>query len=97
VDRREAASVAQAIVSELREVPYEQLIDRFLDEIETREVAAPSGTEYQAEIHAFWDMPGVQTNLRVIVGVDDGSFRGAFSPVARSFVVAPDGSIVGDS
>jgi hypothetical protein len=31
-----------------------------------------------------------------MVGVDDGSVRGAFRPESRSFVVAADGSFVGE-
>jgi hypothetical protein len=95
MDRREAGDVADAIVTGLRAVPYDELVARLLSEIETRVVAGPSGAEYQAEIHAMWD-PGREGDLLVMVGVDDGSFRGALRPESRSFIVAADGSFVGE-
>lgn len=85
MDRQEAGAIADAIIEELRSVPYATLVERLLGEIETREVTGPSGVEYQAEIHGLWD-----SGLRVIVSVDDGTFRGAFRPVTRDFL-ASDG------
>jgi hypothetical protein len=85
VDREEAGAIADAIVAELRSVPYGTLTERLLGEVETREVTGPSGVAYQAEIHGLWDT-GQPGPLRVIVGVDDGTFRGAFRPVARDFL-----------
>ena len=35
-------------------------------------------------------------NLRVIVTIDDGTFRAAFRPITKGFIVAPDGSFVGE-
>lgn len=95
MDRAAAATVAEDILAELRALPYASLRDRFLDEIETRLVTHPSGVEYQAEIHGLRE-PGQPANLCIVVGVDDGSFRGAFSPVTRTFVIAPDGSFMGE-
>jgi hypothetical protein len=95
MDRREAAAVAERVLAELRDVPYDALIERLLGEIEVREVTGGSGIEYQVEIQGFWD-DGRPGDLRVLVGVDDGSFGGAFSPVDRAFIVAPDGSFLGE-
>jgi hypothetical protein len=95
MDRREAGEVADAILAELRAVPYEELVARLLTDVETRVVAEPSGTDYQAEIQAIWD-DGRPGDLLVMVGVDDGSVRGAFRPESRSFIVAADGSFVGE-
>lgn len=96
MDRQEAGAVAAGIVAELRSIPYDALVKRFLDEIETRELTGGSGTEYQAEIQGVWDS-GQPGDLRIMVAVDDGSLRGAFSPVARDFIIASDGTFVGES
>ena len=95
MDRDEAGEIASAIAAELRVVPYDELVDRLLGQIETRLVAGSSGVEYQAEIQAVWDA-GRAGDLRVMVGVDDGTFRGAFRPEVRGFIVAQDGSFVGE-
>jgi hypothetical protein len=86
VDREEAGAIADAIVAELRSVPYDALTKRLLGEIETREVTGPSGVTYQVEIQGLWDT-GKRGPMRVIVGVDDGTLRGAFRPVDRHFLV----------
>ena len=95
MDRREAGEIADAILAELRAVPYDELVARLLSEVETRLVAGGSGREYQVEIEGMWDSsrPG---NLLVMVGVDDGTLRGAFRPETRDFIVAEDGTFVGE-
>jgi hypothetical protein len=95
MDRREAATVAERILAEFRDVPYDALVARLLGAIEVREVTGGSGIDYQVEIQGFWDT-GRPGDLRVLVGVDDGSFGGAFSTVDRAFIVAPDGSFIGE-
>ena len=91
VDRSEAGAVADSIVTELHSVGYRDLAARLLGEIETREATGASGAQYQVEIHGMW-ATGRPGPLLVIVGVDDGSLRGAFSPVDRSFLVFGDGT-----
>jgi hypothetical protein len=95
MDRGEAGEIADDILTELRSVPYVELVERLLGEVETRLVRGRSGTEYQVEIQAMWDS-GRPGNLRVLVGVDDGSFRGAFHPESRSFILAAGGAFVGE-
>ena len=95
MDRREAGRIGDEILSELRAVPYAELIDRLLDEIEVREKIGPSGVEYQAEIQALWDSAR-GGNLRVFVAVDDGTLRGGFKPQLRSFILSPDGTFIGE-
>ena len=53
-----------------------------------------SGTEYQVEIEAVWD-DRPEHNLRVLLSIDDGGLR-AFAPMMDDFIVAPDGSFVGE-
>jgi hypothetical protein len=95
MDRAEALAVADGIAEELRRVPYEALVARLLDAVETRDVAGASGTEYQIEVQGFWDRARRPGNLRVMVSVDDGGLR-AFAPLTTDFIMAPDGSFVGE-
>jgi hypothetical protein len=55
---------------------------------------AGSGTPYQVEAEAFWDSTK-EGDLRVIVKVDDVGWR-AFVPLSEDFILAPDGSFVGE-
>ena len=87
MDRREAAAIADAVIGEIQAIPFQVLVDRLLGEVEVRVETGASGVEYQVEIQAMRDGRG-PGDLRVMVGVDDGSLRGAFRPVARDFLVA---------
>ena len=84
------------MVAELRRQPYGTLVARYLKESDNRTVVAESGVEYQVEVQAFWDRPRHPGNLRVIIGVDDGGWRSSFSPLSTAFIVAPDGTFVGE-
>lgn len=92
MDKAEATEVAMTISNSLREVSYQDLVDRFLDSCEHSRAVGTSGTEYQIETQAFWDSakPG---DLRVSVTVDNGGWR-AFSPLVFDFIKASDGSFV---
>lgn len=61
---------------------------------ETSEFASTGGETYQLEFQAFWD-DRKGGNLRVIGSIDDGGFR-VFVPLSDDFIVAPDGSFVGE-
>jgi hypothetical protein len=93
VNKTEAGSLAAARLDELRKLPYAEL-KSFLDNSETRELVAPSGVTYQVETYAFWDDKNAG-HLRVSVAVDDGGWR-AFLPLGWDFIIAPDGSFVGE-
>ena len=94
MDSVEAKAVLGAELTKLRALSYTDLVERLLDRHETFEVAGPSGVRYQIELQAFWDdKPG--RNLRVVAAIDDGGWR-AFVPVTDDFILAPDGSFVGD-
>ena len=78
----EARSVLVAELAHYRRESY-QALQRLLGTQDAYEVAAPSGTEYQIEIQAFWD--GKQGgDLRVVGAVDDGSWR--------DFIMTPTGA-----
>ena len=82
------------MIAELRTESYQTLVTHYLDGSHHRELVGESGVSYQVEILAVWDglQPG---NLRVIVAVDDGRWR-AFIPLSEDFIIAPDGSFVGE-
>ena len=93
MDKDEAREILSGAIAELRERSYDLLRDS-LGEPEMREVAGPSGTTYQLETQVFWDSaPG--GDLRVIVSIDDGRVS-AFKPLSDDFIIAPDGSFVGE-
>jgi hypothetical protein len=108
MNKQEAKAILAQQVARLRQQSYSQL-RRYLskerlrlgpfsfgggENTEVVEVAGKSGAEYQIEIEAVWD-DKPDGNLRVIVGIDDGGLR-AFSPLTESFIIAPDGSFVGE-
>jgi hypothetical protein len=92
VNTAEARQLLAAKLAELRRRSYSDLLR--LMEPEGLEVAGPSGVTYQLEVEAFWD-DEPQRNLRVLASIDDGGWR-AFHPLTDDFIVAPDGSFVGE-
>jgi hypothetical protein len=94
MNKDEARMVALARIAELRQQDWRELRDRYLQRPETVEVRGPSGTAYQVETEALWDGAG-EGDLRVIVTVDDGGWR-ALMPLGESFILARDGSFVGE-
>jgi hypothetical protein len=60
------------------------------------EQVTPSGTEYNVEIVVVWDSLRVGGALRVMVTVDDGRWPAWFRPLSGDFILAPDGSFVGE-
>jgi hypothetical protein len=94
MDKAEAGAILATEVQNLRTRPYFELIRRLLDEQETFEVTAASGVRYQVELDAFWDDKRAK-NLRVIGAIDDGG-RSSYLPLTDDFIVAPDGSFVGE-
>jgi hypothetical protein len=95
VDEVEARRVLDKRVAELRQHSYLDLKASWFGQPDCEQIKGPSGAEYQVEIGALWDDRPKQT-LRIVVSVDDGRGWRAFSPLADSFIVAPDGSFVGE-
>ena len=94
MDTGEARQIAGERIQALRRLSYAQLRDRYLKNSEDVEVVGPSGARYQVETEAVWDDRSAG-NLRVLVAVDDGGWR-AFVPLTESFIIAPDGTFVGE-
>jgi hypothetical protein len=95
VDRREALATAQEFAAGLRARSYDELVEALVDGEEHQEIAAPSGVTYQLEAVAVWE-DRKRGHLRVMTGVDDGGWR-AYVPLSGpEFIIAPDGSFVGE-
>jgi hypothetical protein len=93
MNQEEAEQVLESIVQELRAKSRSEL-EQLLDNPEVSTVHGKSGAIYQIEREAIWDDKKGH-DLRVMVLIDDGGWR-AFSPMSDSFIVAPDGSFVGE-
>jgi len=97
MDKVEVREILAVQMATFRELSYEQLVERLLDGVETAEVVGASGAHYQLKFQARWDDPDRPDDLlRVLGGIDDGSWRASFSPLDDGFLVAPDGSLVGE-
>jgi hypothetical protein len=93
MDEAEARQVLTRELDGMRKLSYEELRAR-MDEDETDEVIADSGVRYQVETQIFWDgMP--DRDIRVLLAIDDGGRR-AYFPMTDSFILAPDGSFLGE-
>lgn len=94
MDKDEARQIALDKARELRRLSWSALRERYLDRPETVEVSGPSEIVYQVETQAFWDS-AKEGDLRVRVAIDDAGWR-AFMPLSEDFIIAPDGSFVGE-
>jgi hypothetical protein len=97
-DRDGLAIEAQMILSDqirrLRALPYSELL-RYR-EPDAFEVAAPSGRIFQVEVLAVWD-DRKRRHLRVLVHMDNSMGMRARPYLIDNFIIAPDGSFVGES
>jgi hypothetical protein len=94
MDKQEARSLLTEQLATYRARSYADLV-AMIGQDDCIEISSPSGQLYQVEYGAFWDnKPG--GNVRVILSIDDGTFRAAFSPLTDSFIKAPDGTFIGE-
>lgn len=93
MNKEEAQQLLKARVHQLRAMHYHDLRD-LLDKETAIEVDGPSGRSYSIETSVLWD-DAKGRDLRVIVSIDDGGWR-AFTPMTDDFIMAPDGSFVGE-
>ena len=94
MDKQRAKAILSEQMSQLRSQTYSQLKE-FMGNSQHLEITAPSGKEYQLEFESWWD-DKQESNLRVVVSIDDRGLR-AFFPLTNSFIIAPDGSFVGET
>jgi hypothetical protein len=99
VDESEAEAILEAEIARLRSLGYDGL-QRFL-RADAHQIRSASGTLYNIETQAFPDdarwfrkRSGI---LRVMVSIDDGHGRRAFHPLTDDFIIAPDGTFVGEA
>jgi len=96
MDKQIASVLLDTFLNQLRECSYTELCARIRDP-QCNEVSGPDGRSYQIEWEALWDHPkNTGGDLRIIVSIDDGTLRAALRPMTRSFIIAPDGSLVGE-
>lgn len=81
-------------LEELRKLPYGQLV-ALLDRSSAVCLLGPDGQEYQMETQAFWDRGPAAGDIRVMVAVDGGDVS-AFRPLVGDFIIARDGTFVGE-
>ena len=93
MDKEEAKTILANELEIYRQRSYEDLL-YLLNTQDTAEIKATSGVIYQLEFQAMWD-DKKGGNLRVMGAIDDGGFR-AFVPLTDGFILAPDGSFVGE-
>jgi len=93
MDKAEARETLALVMSKLRTRSYDDL-RASVDEPRSEPIAAPSGVMYQLEVQVFWD-DRQETNLRVMASIDDGGIS-SFKPLSDDFIIAPDGSFVGE-
>ncbi len=93
MDKEKARVVLARALQPYRAKSYAELRG-LIGQVDAHEVANPDGPDFQVEIEAFWDHRP-DGNICVSGGIDDGGWS-AFSPLCENFIVAPDGSFVGE-
>lgn len=94
MDETEARSILEQELQAYKTRSYSELVE-LIGRTGTDRRRAPSGTVYQVEVQVFWD-DGPGGALRVLGAIDDGSARYTRSPLCDDFIMAPDGSFVGE-
>ena len=94
MDKEEAGLVLAQRLSGYREIAYAELAGR-IGTIETDEVEVPSGAAYQLEFQFFWDSKP-NGDIRVLGSIGDGGLMTFINPLCDDFIVAPDGTFVGE-
>ncbi|MDT5123071.1 MAG: hypothetical protein QOC96_2553 [Acidobacteriota bacterium] len=94
MDEAEAQLVLAQELSHYRNYSYTKLLS-LIDDSKTFERTSPSGIKYQIEIQVFFDDIKAKRDLRVLGAIDGGGIS-AFSPLCDDFIMAPDGSFVGE-
>jgi hypothetical protein len=92
--RAEAQAILRRQVERLRQTSYAELCAQ-LDEPQAFEVESPAGRVFQLEVLTFWDDKRAR-NLRVMVAIDDSMGVRIRDYLSAGFIMAPDGSFVGE-
>ena len=92
-NKRTYLKILDPIIEGYRRKNYSFWESHIGDQI-TFEGKTDDGIEYQVEIEPFYDDKKKKT-IRVVFAIDDGWLR-AYFPVCSDFIMAPDGSFVGE-
>jgi len=93
MDSGEAAAVLRGCLDDYRQRPYSELVG-LRGRPQTAELRGASGRSYQVEVEVHWDgRPGGA--VRVLGSIDDGGVR-SLRPISQDFILAPDGTFVGE-
>ena len=93
MNKTEALNVLQGQFQPWRERSWAQLRDE-IGQLHHFEETAASGTRYQGEVQVLWD-DKPDGAIRVMASIDDGGWR-AFVPLTADFILAPDGTFIGE-
>jgi hypothetical protein len=94
VDVAEATQLLLAELRPIRERSYIELC-RLVDSAPApMERRGASGAVYQLEVQVFWDSSRGGP-VRVLGSIDDGGVR-SLKPLPLDFIMAPDGSFLGE-
>ena len=93
MNKIEALQLLQARLRPWRERPWSELRND-VGPSRCFEACGESGTTYQGEIQVFWD-DKPDGAIRVMGSINDGGWR-AFVPLTDAFILAPDGTFVGE-
>ncbi len=93
MDTAEAKTLLKSHLQSYRSRPYADLV-RLIGRVEVARLPGASGVEYQVEINFNWDNR-TGGNVRVIGSIDNGGWR-AFVPLCEDFIMAPDGTFIGE-
>ncbi len=95
MNREIALEIANNVLQDLCKLSYQECREMMERGPKTIEVAGSDDKRYQVATEAFWD-DEKNGPIRVMVLVDDGGLA-AFKPLPRDFIIAPDGSFIGES
>ena len=93
MNEEEAQAILERELAGYRSRSYSELLS-LIGHCETVERPSPSGVTYQVEVQVFFDDES-ERSLRIAGAIDDGGRR-AFKPLCDDFIMAPDGSFVGE-
>jgi hypothetical protein len=95
MNKREQRELLDFYLAEYRQRPYQHLL-RFADPKQGDHYVVPreSGDEAYVDVQGIWDDQG-RGHLRILVSVYDKNVS-AFIPATDDFIIAPDGSFVGE-
>lgn len=94
MNNKEARQILASKLQEYRKFSYIELAGKAEGRSDRYEITGSSGVKYQVVIRMVWD-DKPNEDVRVLGCIDDSGWR-AFFPLGDSFIVAPDGSFVGE-